>query len=71
MLGFCVKENDVDYAYIYLTPETERGKRYVTNSFIKSNSVLVESDNAEGFDKITVTALGFSKYWNSVNIEPL
>ncbi|ENG5982731.1 MULTISPECIES: hypothetical protein [Vibrio] len=71
MLGFCVKENDVDYAYIYLTPETERGKRYVTNSFIKSNSVLVESDNAEGFDKITVTALGFSKYWNSANIEPL
>ncbi|MCR9472253.1 hypothetical protein NB502_10375 [Vibrio diabolicus] len=71
MLGFCVKEDDEDFAYIYLTPDTERGKRYVINSFIKSNRVLVESDIAEGFDKITVTALGFSKYWNSANIEPL
>ncbi|EGQ8035511.1 hypothetical protein AB3A93_003828 [Vibrio parahaemolyticus] len=71
MNGFCVKESKDAHAYIYLTPESDLGKTFVVNVFTKNNNVLVETDFIDGFEKVSFTALGFSKFWNKENVEAL
>ncbi|MCS0341757.1 hypothetical protein [Vibrio diabolicus] len=71
MNGFCVKESEDAYAYLYLTPNSDAGKSFVINAFTKNNSVLVETDFIDGFKTVSFTALGFSKFWNKENVEAL
>ena len=71
MTGFCVGETEQTPPLVYFRPQTDEGLEFIVQQFKDRNSVTIETSLGEEFKKIKFTAKGFTKYWDSNNIEAL